>query len=134
MENETTVKPAEIRAEIERANENFMETYRRGDAAGMAALYTRGGMLLPPNSDFVEGHQQIQGYWKAVMEMGVKDVQLQILEVEQCENTAIELSRATLSGENGAVLDQVKYMVIWKRENGAWKLHRDIFNSNLEPR
>jgi hypothetical protein len=29
------------------------------------------------------------------------------------------------------VLDQGKYIVIWKREKGQWKLHRDIFNSSV---
>ena len=24
-----------------------------------------------------------------------------------------------------------KYMIIWRREEGQWKLHRDIFNSSM---
>ena len=127
-----TINPTEIRSQIERANEKFMETYNRGDAEGMAALYTQDGMVLPPNGDFVEGRQQIQAFWQAIMDMGIKSIKLQIREVEQHENTAYEVSRATLSDENGQTLDQAKYIVIWKQENGQWKLHRDIFNSSLK--
>ncbi|WP_162055943.1 YybH family protein [Pontibacter pamirensis] len=128
-----TANAAEIRSEIERQNKKFMEAYRRGDAAGMAALYTEDGMIMPPNSDIVEGREQIQNFFQALMNMGIKSIELQTREVEQHENTAYEVSRATLSVEGDQVVDEAKYIVIWKRENGDWKLHRDIFNSNLKP-
>jgi uncharacterized protein (TIGR02246 family) len=126
-----SVVATDIRTEIERANEKFMETYRRGDAMGMAMLYTHDGMVLPPNGDFVEGREQIQSFWQGVMDMGIKSITLQIREVEQQADAAFEVSRATLSDEKGQALDQAKYIVIWKKENGEWKLHRDIFNSSL---
>ncbi len=99
----------------------------------MAALYTEDGMIMPPNSDIVEGREQIQNFFQALMNMGIKSIELQTREVEQHENTAYEVSRATLSVEGDQVVDEAKYIVIWKRENGDWKLHRDIFNSNLKP-
>ncbi|WP_220273395.1 YybH family protein [Pontibacter diazotrophicus] len=127
-----TANAAEIRNEIERANQKFMEAFRQGNAAGLAALYTENGMVLPPNHDSVEGREQIKDFWQAVMNMGIKSVKLQIGEVEQHGDTAIEMSRATLYIEGDQEVDQSKYIVIWKRENGEWKLHRDIFNSNLQ--
>lgn len=128
-----TANSAGIRHEIEQQNQKFMDTFRRGDAAGMAALYTEDGIIMPPNHDFVEGHEQIQRFWQGLMDMGVKSIKLQVREVEQHEGTAYEVSRATLSVEGDQEIDQSKYIVIWKRENGEWKLHRDIFNSNLKP-
>ena len=128
-----TTNTTGIHSEIERANQKFMETFRSGDAAAMAALYTEDGMVLPPNKDFVEGRQQIQNFWQGVMDMGVKSIELQIQEVEQLGDTAYEVSRATLSLDNGQVIDHSKYVVVWKRKNGEWKLHRDIFNSSLKP-
>lgn len=135
MENTIdTVSGAEMRTrtEIERANDKFMEAFRQGDAAGMASLYTENGMVLPPNSESVEGHQQIQGFWQAVMDGGIKSIELQTGEIEQHDDTAYEVSRATLYGEGRQVVDQAKYVVIWKCVNGMWKLHRDIFNSCLK--
>ena len=29
------------------------------------------------------------------------------------------------------MLDEGKYIVIWKREAGQWKLHRDILNRSM---
>jgi ketosteroid isomerase-like protein len=39
----------------------------------------------------------------------------------------------TLKGKDGAELDHGKYVVIWKKEAGGWKLHRDIWNSSQAP-
>jgi len=52
-------------------------------------------------------------------------------EVEDHGDTAIEVGKYTLKGEEGQVLDTGKYTVIWKQEEGQWKLHRDIFNSSV---
>jgi ketosteroid isomerase-like protein len=33
--------------------------------------------------------------------------------------------------KDGKQLDKGKYIVLWKKEDGKWKLHRDISNSDL---
>ena len=121
----------EIRGAIASANEKFMATFSKGDAAGMAALYTESGQILPPNSEIVTGKQALQGFWQALMDMGIKEAKLEIVEIEDHGDTAIEVSKYTLRGEEGKVLDKGKYIVIWKLEQGQWKLHRDIFNSSI---
>ena len=120
-----------IRDAIAAANEGFMAAFNGGDAAGVAALYTEGAQLLPPNADVMAGREAIQAFWQGAMDMGIQSAQLEIVEVEGHGDTAIEVSKYTLCGESGQVLDQGKYIVIWKRESGQWKLHRDIFNSSM---
>jgi len=121
----------EVRDAIAAANEKFMAAFGQGDAAGLAALYTEKGQVLPPNGDFVTGKEAIQGFWQALMDMGIKEAELEIVEVEGHGDTAIEVSKYALKGEGGQVLDKGKYIVIWKQEDGQWKLHRDIFNSSM---
>jgi uncharacterized protein (TIGR02246 family) len=127
----TVATTVDIRGAIANANKDFMVTFSQGDAAGMADLYTDEGQVLPPNSDFVIGKEAIQAFWQALMDMGIKEAKLDIVEVEEQDDLAVEVSKYTLQGEEGQVLDQGKYIVIWKREDGQWKLHRDIFNSSL---
>jgi uncharacterized protein (TIGR02246 family) len=108
------------------ANKKFMATYGQGDAAGMAVLYTESGQFLPPNMDFVTGKQALQATFQAFMDMGIKTIKLETVEVEGYDNAASEVGKYTLTGETGQVLDRGKYIVIWKQEAGQWKLHRDI--------
>jgi len=121
----------EVREAITAANEEFMNVFSQGDAAGIASLYTEDGQLLPPNSDLISGKPGIQAFWQGGMDMGLKSATLEIVEVEAHGDTAIEVSKYTLQGDGGQVLDRGKYIVIWKREHGQWRLHRDIFNSSL---
>jgi uncharacterized protein (TIGR02246 family) len=126
-------KADKLRKEIAAANEKFMAAVGQQDAAALAALYTKGGQLLPPNSDFVTGREAIQGVWQAVMDMGILRAEMEIVEVEDHGKTAIEVSRYTLYAEGDVVADKGKYIVVWKKKGGAWKLHRDIFNSSMPP-
>lgn len=127
----TVATKADIREAISSANEDFMFTFSQGDAAGMAELYTKDGQVLPPNGDFVMGKEAIQSFWQALMDMGIKEAKLNIVEAEEQGDLAYEVSKYTMQDAEGQVLDQGKYIVIWKQENGQWKLHRDIFNSSL---
>jgi uncharacterized protein (TIGR02246 family) len=123
----------EIRAAIEAADEIFMATFNRGDAAALADLYTENGQLLPVGSDFVTGKEAIRNFWQGVMDMGIKSAKLETIEVEGHGDTTIEEGKYTLRGESGNVLDRGKYIVIWKQQIGQWKLHRDIWTSSLSP-
>jgi ketosteroid isomerase-like protein len=44
---------------------------------------------------------------------------------------AAETGKYDLTGADGTVLDSGKYVVVWKREGGHWKLHRDIWNTSM---
>ena len=119
------------RAGIEAANAEFAAATSRGDAAGVAAMYTERGQLLPPNEKIVEGRAAIERYWKAAMDSGIKTIELKTTEVEGLGESAVEVGSYTLYRKDGASMDRGKYVVLWKRIDGAWKLHRDCWNSNL---
>jgi uncharacterized protein (TIGR02246 family) len=122
-----------VQAAIEAADEIFMATFNRGDTAALADLYTENGQLLPAGSDSVTGKEAIQNFWQGVMDMGIRSVNLEPIEVEGHGDTAIDGGKYTLRGESGNVLDRGKYLVIWKQQAGQWKLHRDMWTSSLSP-
>jgi uncharacterized protein (TIGR02246 family) len=119
-----------VRSAIEAANGRFVELFGKGDAAGVAALYTEDAQVLPPNGDVVRGRAAVQTFWKGVMDAGVKGAKLTAVEVTPSGNMAYEVGRYELSGADGKTLDSGKYIVIWKREGSRWKLHRDIWNTS----
>lgn len=121
----------EIREALMAANEKFMAAFNQGNAAGLAALYTQNGQLLPAHSDFVTHQPAIQAFWQGAMDMGIKSIKLETLEAEDQGGTAYEVGKYTLQGEGGQLFDAGKYVVIWTQEDGQWKLHRDIWTSSL---
>jgi uncharacterized protein (TIGR02246 family) len=120
----------EVRDAIVAADGKFMTAFDKGDAAGVTALYTEGGQLLPPNAGFVKGREAIQAFWQGAMDAGIASAKIETLEVEGHGDTAIEVGQYKLHAQDGQELDAGKFIVIWKQEGGQWKLHRDIFNSS----
>lgn len=123
----------DIRPQIESVNAQFASALKRGDADGIANLYTEGAQLLPAHSDFVRGTAAIRTFWQSVIDRGLKGASVETIELEVYGETAIEIGRYRLLAANDAVADQGKYLVVWKHDNGTWKLHRDIWTTSQSP-
>jgi ketosteroid isomerase-like protein len=118
---------------MEAGHKAFMAAFKRGDAAGVAALYAEDAQLLPPNADFVTGRAAVRASWQGLMDRGIKSMLLITGELEDHGHTAIDVGRYKLFGDGERELDQGKYIVILKQVDGQRKLHRDIFNSSNPP-
>ncbi|MFQ5889018.1 MAG: YybH family protein [Gemmatimonadota bacterium] len=124
---------SDTRAAIAEATEAWEAAWNAGDGAGIAALYTDDAMLLPPGSEPIEGREAIQAFWQSAVESG-SQAELKMGEVEDFGETAIEVRGSyVVTGADGAHLDHGKYIVVWKKVDGSWKLHRDIWNSSMTP-
>ena len=124
-------QPRDVTNEIVIANQQFMEDFNNGDAAALAMNYTSNGKLYPANSEVIEGREAIEEFWNAVMEMGIKKARLETVTAESYGNVAIEEGRYKLYVEGDQMADQGKYIVIWKKVGGQWKLDRDIWNTSI---
>lgn len=122
----------DIRTQIESANRGFMAAFKEGNATAIANLYTPSAKLLPANSDFVSGTDSIQQFWQGVFGLGIKEVKLETIEVEDHRDTAFEVGRYQLLAAGDKVADVGKYLVVWKNDNGVWKLHRDIWTTSQQ--
>ena len=71
--------------------------------------------------------------WQSVMDMGIKTASLETVELDPQGDTATEVGKYTLGADCGTVADTGKYVVVWKKEGGHWRLHRDIWNTSVAP-
>ena len=128
-----TSASADVRADIEAANRQFEAAAAKGDGKGIAALYTASGQALPAGSDVVTGTEAIAKFWQGVLDSGVKGVRLKTLEVDSAGDSAHEVGHYELLDAAGKTLDRGKYVVIWKKDGGRFKLHRDIWTTSMPP-
>jgi len=127
---------AQVRAAIEETNFKFCEAFRQGDAAAVASFYTEDATLLPPNSEMIRGRQEIEKLANTMMQMGVWDYILTIVDVFGSDDLAYEIGKYTVTiqpeGQEEPIEDMGKYVVVWKlQEDGSWKLHVDIWNTSM---
>ncbi|MFQ5674847.1 MAG: YybH family protein, partial [bacterium] len=126
---------ATLRTAIDAQNAKFTAAYNRGDAAGVAALYTLNARSMPPNSETAQGREAIRGSVEKDMQMGAKDLSLTTVSLEGRGDTAYEVGTYTIKLQpkgQAAVTDSGKYLAVWKQDShGTWKLRTDIWNSSL---
>ena len=115
-------------SEIAAVNRSFEEAAGRGDLDRLASLYTTDAIALPPDGPLVKGRNDIKRMWGDIAtQIGLKGVKLETIALEVSGDTANEVGQARLTLESGAAV--VKYVVVWKRVDGQWRLHRDIWNA-----
>lgn len=115
-------------SDIATVNRQFEDAARKGDLGRLASLYTPDAMALPPDGPVVKGRDNIKQMWGSVVQqMGLKDVRLNTLDFEQAGDTGYEVGEATLTLSSGTAV--VKFVVVWKKVDGQWRLHRDIWNA-----
>ena len=115
---------------IAASNERFESTFAAGDATGMAGFYTADGEILAPNLPIFVGQGAIQAFWQAGFNQGLSGIDLTTEAVNAVGNYAIERGTYALMVP-GLTVDEGKYIVVWQKVSGAWKMHQDIFNSDL---
>jgi uncharacterized protein (TIGR02246 family) len=126
-----------VRVAIAAIDKKFIEDVNRGDAAAGAAAYTDDAILMPPNHSPLEGKQAIEEYLSEIgSRLQASNFQLSILEVDVQGDTTIVRgaysSTFTVPGTDVPMEDQGKTLNVWKRQtNGTWKLHRDMWSSNM---
>jgi len=120
-----------IQAEMQKVNALFGETVVKGrNFAALDQVYTVDARILPPGADLIEGREKIKDFWKgAVAGMNVQDARLVSVNAHLAGDSIIEVGRAKLFLPEGQSAE-VKYVVEWKQEGGAWKWHTDIWNMN----
>ena len=128
-------KIGDVRSEIESLLQPFVDTINRGDIAGLAAYYTEGARFLAANVEMITGRQGILAAWQHMMDIGVKKIALEMLElVPMGDKDAYEIGkyRMKIEPEPGVTVEDVgKYVVIWKHDGESWKIDVDIFNTSL---
>lgn len=122
-ENDRVVN-AEIRAAVDR----FMSIFRRGDAKEIAATYSKDPVVAAPFGDVVRGQRELLEFWQGVLGgPGMVLQSYEVLDVQPLgDGFAAETTRFVAS--IGGQPTEGKYLVVWKREEGEWKLHLDAFN------
>ena len=122
---------AQSQAEIQQLNDKWAASFKKGDAAAVAAMYTADAYLLPAGAGMIKGRPAIEGFWRQSMQQ-LGDVKCTTLDVKPLGGAAArEIGRCSFKTKGQPPQDgALKYAVVWQKEGGQWKLLQDIWNSD----
>ncbi len=122
---------------IHETSRRFSEAYVRGDADAMTVLYTSDATIFPERSSALSGLEAIRKYWTVPPGRRVTHHAATPMRIVVDGDHAYDHGVFEISGERdgrawGPV--QGKYVIVWRREPGGWRMQLDIWNTGPEPR
>jgi CubicO group peptidase (beta-lactamase class C family) len=128
---------AEHVASISAVAAAFSRLYVRGDAQGMAALYTEDAAIFPSGRPIIRGRAAIATYWTLAPNVKVVEHKTTADSVIIVGNTAYDYgtfrSVTARDGQSGSP-GYGKYVIVWRRlPDGRWLIHLDIWNPSPSP-
>jgi len=130
-QKETPFDLDKAKKEIEAANLEFINLFNSGDSVALANMFTIDGKSMEPNEPAFIGRSQIQTHYSIVMKAGANKLGLLTTGLWGDENMLAEEGEFTFMDKDDKLLDKGKYIVLWRKEDGKWKLFRDCYNSDL---
>lgn len=110
----------------------FSKHVMNGDEKAIAAAYTVDGKIFPTNANIIEGESSLEKYWKPAEGYVTTYHKITPVEINVQGDQAYDFGHyegeskspdGSLSKWNG------KYVIVWKKVDGEWKMYLDIWNN-----
>ena len=108
------------------------------DVEACVSFYATDGTAMWPDAPAARGADAIRAAWTEMFKAPNLKLVLtpEEIRIAQAGDIAIDVGKAQAdmdTPQGGHVMETAKYVVVWKKMNGAWKAQYDIFNSNSPP-
>lgn len=109
---------------IERIDRQFSVDFKNGDSLALAAYYSKDGRF-----GSLKG-KDIVAAWGNSIRQSLKDSTKNLIFTTTAFTGdfefMIDLGFYEFKDDRGDVKDKGRYLVVWKQENGQWKIYRDM--------
>jgi ketosteroid isomerase-like protein len=130
QESVATFDLVAAKQEIQETNNNLTTLLSKKDSVAIANdLYTADAKFFGQNQAASVGTAQLQSLFNAFVTAGYT-FELTTAEVLGNENALVEEGTYVINA-NGQKVDTGKYIAVWKKQDGKWKIYRDCPSSDL---
>ncbi|WP_299135081.1 DUF4440 domain-containing protein [uncultured Tenacibaculum sp.] len=111
---------------------NFSKYVNTSNYKMIGECYTTDAKIFPQRGNILEGKKAIVKYW--TLPEGIKTIQHKITqhEIRIVKNTAYDYGiyeGTTVKKDGKKTSWKGKYVIVWKKVAGNWKIYLDIWNS-----
>jgi ketosteroid isomerase-like protein len=113
------------------AIQNFSKAYINGDYNAIANSYTMDGKIFPNNTSIIEGREAIKKQWILPENTKILNHKIEPKEIKFIGDYAYDYGyyHGSTKNPNGSIANwKGKYVIVWKKEEGNWKIYLDIWN------
>jgi len=125
--SEVALDPAVEAAAIMALEAEFSAKFQEHDLEWIVNLHATNGRQFPPNAEPVVGHEALRAQWEALFALEVSWESAEA-HVSASGDMAYDIGTAMIDAGDGPMPS--KYLVVWVREGGEWKIAVDMFSPN----
>ena len=120
-----------VKNAINASNLAYGAAFAKMDSTAFLNCYTSDACINPSNMPRMCGADALKAFFLQGCKMGIRNIKYTTEEVLGGKDAVAEIGKYELIGDKDMSLDKGKYIVIWKQENGKWKMYKDEWNSDM---
>lgn len=125
-----TIDLAAMRKVIEENNDRFTKAHVTGDAPLIDNMFTRDAKVLPPESPPVIGRTAIAKLTADYIAFGITEFTEETTDFYGNDDLLIDQGNYVMVYGKEKTVEKGKYVNVWKKEDGSWKIYSNIWNTN----
>jgi len=126
-----TLDVAAMKKIVEERNLVYDKAFVDRDSITVMDHFTEDARAFPPNEGQVIGKSAIAPLISQFLKFGIKKFTDETTRVIGSGEYIIEEGNFFLGGDNGTILDKGKYICVWKKESGKWRVCSNMWNTSL---
>ena len=109
----------------------FSKAYMGGNIEKLSRFYTEDGKIFPNNTDIISGRDAIKKRWTLPEDVSIKYHKVTPLEIKIIGDFAYDYGyyEGSSVSQKGESPFKGKYVIVWKKIDGDWKMYLDIWNN-----
>jgi hypothetical protein len=122
---------ANLKKIIDEKNNRFTQAHITGDTAFLNNIFTLDARVFAPNSEVVVGRSAIALVNLEYINFGITEFREETTALYGNEDYLINEGSYFMIYGNDNTIDEGKFINIWKKTDGDWKLFSNIWNTNI---
>lgn len=117
---------------LRQAHDRWLKVLEGDDVNAIMSSLTEDAMVLSAGEELISGREALRAHYKQGIEQRNEEFELHVSNIEAVVegDLGYTLGTYTITDADGDVVHRGKYLEIWRKQNAAWKLSRDIANSS----
>lgn len=115
---------------ITEKNIRFTQAHITGDTTFLNNIFTADARIFPPNSEIVTGRSAIAALNTEYVQYGIKEFSEETIDLYGCEDFLVDAGNYYMVYGADNIVEKGKYLNVWKRVDGDWKLYQNMWNSS----
>lgn len=128
---DTVLTNSQMKQITEERNAVYDKAMVEGDSINIVQHFSSDCVVLPPNGDQIVGKAAVIPAVMAFSKMGIKKFTDETTRVLAGGDYIIEEGNYFLGGDNNSTLDKGKYLCVWKKEDGEWRVCSNMWNTSM---